>query len=98
MRKYGSSNFLHGLQTFSSFIGFFNLAPFVHALCLFKALHLFFLTTFPGPTFISCSTSIPDSRVDEKKTQSAFLVKLTNFSSGRVNLPLISATEADIDC
>ena len=38
-------------------------AYFVHALRLFKALHLFFLTDFPGPMVIPCSTSIPDSRV-----------------------------------
>ena len=38
-------------------------AHFVHALRLFKALRLFFLTNFPGPTVISCPTSIPDSRV-----------------------------------
>ena len=40
-------------------------AHFVHALCLFKALRLFFLTNFPGPTVIPCPTSIPDSRVTE---------------------------------
>ena len=38
-------------------------AHFVHDLRLFKALRLFFLTNFPGPTVISCPTSIPDSRV-----------------------------------
>ena len=38
-------------------------AHFVHALCLFKALRLFFLTNFPDPTVIPCPTSIPDSRV-----------------------------------
>ena len=37
---------------------------FVHALRLFKALRLFFLTNFPGPTVIPCPTSIPDSRVN----------------------------------
>ena len=36
-------------------------AHFVHALRLFKALRLFFLTNFPGPTVIPYS--IPDSRV-----------------------------------
>ena len=40
---------------------------FVHALRLFKALRLFFLTNFPGPTVIPCPTSIPDSRVGIKK-------------------------------
>ena len=35
-------------------------AYFVHALRLFKALHLFFLKNFPGPTVIPCPTSIPD--------------------------------------
>ena len=38
-------------------------AYLVHALCLFKALRLFFLTNLPGPTVIPCPTSIPDSRV-----------------------------------
>ena len=38
-------------------------AHFVHALRLLKALRLFFLTNFPGPTIIPCPTSIPDSRV-----------------------------------
>ena len=38
-------------------------ALFVHALHLFKALRLFFLTNLPGPTVIPCPTSIPDSRV-----------------------------------
>ena len=33
------------------------------ALHLFKALRLFFLPNFPGPTFIPCPRSIPDSRV-----------------------------------
>ena len=33
------------------------------ALRLFKALRLFFLPNFPGPTFIPCPTSITDSRV-----------------------------------
>ena len=32
-----------------------------HALLLFKALRLFFLPNFPGPTFISCLTSISES-------------------------------------
>ena len=31
---------------------------------LFKALRLFFLLNFPGPMFISCLTSIPESRVN----------------------------------
>ena len=30
---------------------------------LFKALHLFSFPTFPGPMFIFCPTSIPESRV-----------------------------------
>ena len=30
---------------------------------LFKALRLFFLPNFPGPTFIPCTTSIPEARV-----------------------------------
>ena len=38
-------------------------ADFVNALRLFKALRLFFLTNFPGPTVIPCPTYIPDSRV-----------------------------------
>ena len=38
-------------------------AHFVHALRLFKALRLFFLTNFPGPTVIPCPMSIPDCRV-----------------------------------
>ena len=58
-------NFYQGLQKFSSLMGFLlhKFAHFVHALCLFKALCLFFLTNFPGPTVIPCPTSIPDSRV-----------------------------------
>ena len=58
-------NFYQGLQKFSSLMGFLlhKFAHFVHALCLFKALRLFFLTNFPGPTVIPCPTSIPDSRV-----------------------------------
>ena len=39
-------------------------AHFAHDLHLFKALRLFFLTNFPGPTVIPCPTSIPDSRVN----------------------------------
>ena len=34
-----------------------------HVLRLFKALGLSFLPNFPGPTFISCPTSIPESRL-----------------------------------
>ena len=30
---------------------------------VFKALRLFFLPNFPGPTFIPCPTSIPEARV-----------------------------------
>ena len=58
-------NFPQCLQIFSSLMGFLQhkFAPFVHALRLFKALRLFFLTNFPGPTVIPCPTSIPDSRV-----------------------------------
>ena len=58
-------NFYQGLQKFSSLMGFLlhKFAHFVHALRLFKALRLFFLTNFPGPTVIPCPTSIPDSRV-----------------------------------
>ena len=57
--------FYRGLQKFSSLMGFLlhKFAHFVHALRLFKALRLFFLTNFPGPTVIPCPTSIPDSRV-----------------------------------
>ena len=53
---------VHGLQIFPSLMGFSyrNFAHFVHALHLFKALRLFFLTNFPGPT------SILDSRVAGK--------------------------------
>ena len=36
---------------------------FLHALCLFKALLLFFSTNFPGPMFIPCPTFIPDYKV-----------------------------------
>ena len=36
---------------------------------VFKALRLFFLANFPGPTFIPCPTSIPDSRVVIQFTQ-----------------------------
>ena len=58
-------NFYQGLQKFSSLMGFLlhKFAHFVHALRLFKALRLFFLTNFPGPTVIPCPTFIPDSRV-----------------------------------
>ena len=60
-------NFYQGLQKFSSSMGFLlhKFAHFDHALRLFKALRLFFLTHFPGPTVIPCPTSIPDSRVIE---------------------------------
>ena len=34
------------------------------AIC--KALYLFFFPDFPGPTFISCPTSIPESRVSRQ--------------------------------
>ena len=58
-------NFSQGLQIFSSLMGFFwhKFGHFVHVLRLFKALRLFFLTNFPGPTVIPCPTSILDSRV-----------------------------------
>ena len=35
----------------------------LHRTCVFKALRLFFLSNFPGPTLIRCPTSITDSRV-----------------------------------
>ena len=35
----------------------------LHRTCVFKALHLFFLPNFPGPTFIPCPTSIEEARV-----------------------------------
>lgn len=35
----------------------------IHRKCLMLAVRLFVLPNFPGPTFISCLTSIPDSRV-----------------------------------
>ena len=58
-------NFYQGLQKFSSLMAFLlhKFAHFVHALRLFKALWLFFLKNFPGPTVIPCPTSILDSRV-----------------------------------
>ena len=61
-------NFYQGLHKFSSLMDFLlhKFEHFVHALLLFKALHLFFLTNFPGPTVIPCPTSIPDSRVNGK--------------------------------
>ena len=31
--------------------------------CVFKALRLYFLPNFPGPTFIPCPMSIPEARV-----------------------------------
>ena len=34
---------------------------------LFKAVRLFFLPNFPGPTFIPCPTSIPEARVLSNK-------------------------------
>jgi hypothetical protein len=54
---------------FSCLMGFLlhKFAHFVYALQLFKALRLFFLTNFPGPTVIPCPTSIPDSRVLERR-------------------------------
>ena len=62
-------------------------AHFVHALRLFKALRLFFLTNFPGPTVIPCPTSIPDSRVDSKKVIRCLnihlYVQLTNALGNR---------------
>ena len=55
----------HTLKKFSSLMFFLlhKFAHFFHDLRLFKALRLFFLTNFPGPTVIPCPTSIPDSRV-----------------------------------
>ena len=38
-----------------------------HALRLLKAIRLLFLSNFPGPTFILCPGSIPDSRVVANK-------------------------------
>ena len=38
----------------------------LHRTYVFNALRLFFFTNFPGPMFISCPTSIPDSRVNSK--------------------------------
>ena len=56
------------------FPGFFiikieNFCHIFHVLHLFKALRLFFWPNFPGPTFISCSTSIPESRVFKVSAQ-----------------------------
>ena len=69
-------NFYKGLQNFSSLMGFLlhKFAHFVHALRLFKVLRLFFLTNFPGPTIISCPTSIPDSRVISKRAYRSLFV------------------------
>ena len=44
--------------------------------CVFKALHLFFLPNFPGPTFIPCPTSIPKARV---VTESKGMLKTPEF-------------------
>ena len=56
--------FFHGLPKFSCLIIFLhNFAHFAHALRLFKALCLLSLSNFPGPMFIPCPMSIPDSRV-----------------------------------
>ena len=35
----------------------------LHTICVFNALRLFFMTNFPGPAFIPCPTSIPDSDI-----------------------------------
>ena len=53
-------NFYQGLQKFSSLMGFLlhKFPHFVYALRLFKALRLFFLTNFPGPTVIPCPTYV----------------------------------------
>ena len=50
-----------------------NFAHFVHALRLFKALRVLFLPNFPGPMFIPCPTSIPDSRVQTNDDQMLIL-------------------------
>ena len=62
-------NFYQGLQKFSSLMGFLlhKFAHFADALRLFKALRLFFLSNFPGPTFIPCPTSIPETRVNKSR-------------------------------
>ena len=69
-------NFYQGLQKFSSLMGFLlhRFAHFVHTLHLFKALCLFFLTNFPGPTVIPCPTSIPDFRVEEMSSVLVLLI------------------------
>ena len=61
-------------------------AHFVHALRLFKALRLFFLTNFPGPTVIPCPTSIPDSRVVYKS-----ILSLTLLGLGLIKINDVSA-------
>ena len=51
------------------------------ALCLFQALRLFFFTNFPGPTFIPCPKSIPDSRVMLKSWQGILIWHLFYFGN-----------------
>ena len=74
-------------------------AHFVHALRLFKALRLFFLTNFPGPTVIPCPTSIPDSRVPKTSIVSYFTLHLRVLFKNRKQFR--SALQKDsmkIDC
>ena len=52
----------------------------MHALRLFKALRLFFLTNFPDPMVIPCPTSIPDSRVPSNYLKDLSLVGLVGLA------------------
>ena len=56
-----------------------NFAHFVHALRLFKAQCLLFLTNFPGPMLIPCPTFIPDSRVVTVKSTVKILSIIVAF-------------------
>ena len=49
---------------------------------LFRVLRLFFQPNFPGPTSISCSTSIPESRVSRHLSKLVTYIKIKSISRG----------------
>ena len=54
----------------------------LHRTCVFKALHLFFLSNFPGPTLILCPTSATEARVFD------FQLHANIFESGQMPTPM----------
>ena len=65
----------------------------MHALRLFKALRLLFLTSFPGPTVIPCPTSIPDSRVRRSRRDKSRVNRKSRYlKSGYSTMYLYSTT------